>query len=106
MRHTHIGVGIQPDTQPRRGLCQTRRNIYLACSQGSLQRRLIREVAPGQFELQQASQPVHQLHVDAGQLLQATVVLGKRRLQYQPDTQAAVLVEPLALGSIELHRRR
>ncbi|MNC46028.1 hypothetical protein D3C75_950230 [compost metagenome] len=105
VRHSHVRVGIQPDAQPRRGLRQARCEVDLASPQSALQRRLVREVAPGQLELQQAGQPVHQLHVDARQLLQATIVLGKRRLQHQADTQAAVLVEPLALGSIELHRR-
>ncbi|MNJ21977.1 hypothetical protein D3C77_163420 [compost metagenome] len=106
LRHTHVRIAEQPQAQAGRCLGQAWRQIDLTSHQRPLQRGLIREVTPGQVQPQRTTQPVHQLDVDPIQLLQATVELGKRCLQHQPDPQAAVLLEPLLLRRVENHSGR
>ncbi|MNJ28435.1 hypothetical protein D3C77_229720 [compost metagenome] len=52
LRHAHVGVTEQPQTQPRGRLGQTWGQVDLTRDQRPLQRGLVREVTPGQVQSQ------------------------------------------------------
>lgn len=106
LRHAHIRVGKLPQAQRTRGLAQARGDVDFAFAQGALQSSQIGKIAPAQFDIKGLGQPLHQLDVGPGELLQTPVVLRVRRLQHQPDPQFIMLCQPLLLTRGQLRNVR
>ena len=105
-RHPQVGVGEQPVAQAGRGLAEPRRQVDFAGTGGTLQFVLVGIDAPLQAHLQRAGDPVEQLDVGAGELLQAPVLLGVGRIQDHADAQLRVRLQPGALGGVQGHAGR
>ncbi|MNF87987.1 hypothetical protein D3C84_704680 [compost metagenome] len=98
LRHSHVWIGKLPEAQTTGRLAQPRGDIDFTRTRGGFQLFKIRKIAPGQLDVERLGQPFHQLDIDPGQALQAAIVLSVGRLQHQPDTQLALLCQPLLLG--------
>ena len=76
MRHAQVRVGVLPQAQAGRSLQQAGGQVDGAGLEGGLQFVLAGIVLPLPTDPQSLAQPLHQLHVGAGQALLAAVELG------------------------------